>query len=93
VDDAPRPKRQGAGCCDTGILLPFITRTADRSIAAGFSATTTLIDASPCPALGVTCTHDALLSIDHVHSRLAEIVAVRRAADAGSEGGRSESAG
>ncbi len=87
VEALPSSKRHGAACCETGTLLPFITRTADRSIPAGFAATTTLIDASPCPAPGVTCTHDESLSIAHEHSRLAETLAARRVADAGRDAG------
>ena len=63
--ELPSSKRHGAASCDTATRLPFTTRAEDRTIAAGFSATTTLTDASPWPASGVTCIHGASLSIVH----------------------------
>jgi len=87
-EELARSNRHAAACWETATRLPFRTRTADRSIAAGFSATTTLTEASPWPESGVTRTHDASLSMFHRHSRVVDTVAVKRAADGATEVGR-----
>jgi hypothetical protein len=81
-------KRHGAAFCVTVTRLAVTTRSVDRSIAMGFSATSTLTDACPWPEFGRTCIHDASLSIVHRHSRFVEMVAVRRVADDGRDVGR-----
>ena len=77
VEELPSSKRHGAGSCVTVTRLSLRTSAVDRSIAAGFSETSTLTDAGPWPEVGRSCIHEASLLIVHGQSRFVETVAVR----------------
>jgi hypothetical protein len=67
--------------------LSLTTTAPVRERPSGFAATISVIDASPCPLAGLTCTHGASLDALHVHSRAALTVRVTRLPAAGNEEG------
>ena len=62
------------------LMLPL------RVAACGFAVAVNVIDASPCPEIGDTCSHDASLFTAHAHSRSATTLVSTRPPLAGMAG-------